>query len=112
MLIKYPSPCLKCSKEYCKNGGSNYKECRAWITWFLCWWKHFRSVFVPTPALQQADPNKFTYAHPDETERYLRTSPCESCYAVQTCDVPCKAYLGWYNARMEIVRKKLRKDDT
>ena len=105
MQTNYPSPCLKCGKD-CSNG-FKYKKCNKWRTWFLWWWKHFRSVFVQTPALKQADPNKFIYAHPDETERYLRTSPCESCYAAQTCDVPCKAYLGWYNTRMEIVRKKV-----
>ena len=32
---------------------------------------------------------------------------CDKCSAQERCDIPCKAYLQWYNARMEITRKKV-----
>jgi hypothetical protein len=42
--------------------------------------------------------------HPDEYRRYLRRSPCDGCLACPCCDVPCKAYLHWYDRRMEAMR--------
>ena len=101
MEDKYPSPCEKCDKEpTCWHG------CEAWMIRYRYRQKQINAYARRFQPVKLPDPNKFTYAHPDETERYLRTSPCESCSAVQSCDTPCKVYLGWYNARMELVRKK------
>lgn len=106
MESKYPSPCLKCDKEYCKRSGNNYKQCAEWLTWFRWWWKRFHSM-LPAVHLHTGFPDKFCYSHPEDVKRYLRNGPCVGCSAGQSCDTPCRAYLQWYDARMEIVRKKL-----
>jgi hypothetical protein len=35
----------------------------------------------------------------------LKHSPCEKCVATD-CDTPCSIYLRWYDARIELARKK------
>ena len=57
-----------------------------------------------TPRLRQVD--KILVYHPDEHRRYLRQSPCMGCCAQNFCDRPCEVYLHWYNARMEMVRRR------
>lgn len=105
MQSKYPSPCLKCDKDYCKKCGDHYKECAEWLTWFRWWWNRFRVTFTAAPKKVQEN-DKFCYSHPDQVKRYLKLGPCAVCSAEQNCDTPCKAYLRWYNGRMEIARKK------
>lgn len=106
-MPNYPSPCLKCDKEYCKKGGSNHKECAEWLTWFRWWWKWFRTNLPKAEAARKERANKFFYAHPDEIKRYINGDPCEGCALKKNCDIPCNAYLRWYDARMEITRKKV-----
>lgn len=108
MLSKYPSPCLSCDKEYCKKNGFSYKQCAQWLTWFRWWWKRFRSAAGVIMVEVPDNPNKFRYSHPDHVKRYLQVSPCAACSVDLNCDKPCRAYLRWYDARMEIVRKKVR----
>ena len=107
MESKYPCPCLKCDREYCKKNGTSYKECAAWLTWFRWWWKRFHSVLTVTPQKIQPQADKFCYSHPDTVRRYLIAGPCKGCKAEKVCDVPCQNYLRWYDARMRIVRKKV-----
>ena len=105
MESKYPNPCLRCDKEYCRNGGSNYQECALWLTWFRWWWKRFNSILNEPQKKKFDNDHKFCYVHPDEVKRYLQRSPCKSCSADKNCDIPCRVYLQWYNARMEAARK-------
>lgn len=107
MESKYPCPCLKCEREACKENGSQFRECRDWLTWFRWWWKRFRVSLIAAPQNVQFNADKFCYSHPDHVKRYLRNGPCAGCAAVQSCDTPCRAYLRWYDARMEITRKKV-----
>ena len=52
---------------------------------------------------------KIIVYHPDEYLRYLRQNPCHGCVAESFCDSPCRAYLHWYNARMEAARARVRR---
>ena len=54
------------------------------------------------PRLRPAD--KILVYHPDEHRRYLQQHPCSGCKAGAFCDLPCEAYLQWYNARLEAAR--------
>lgn len=101
--MNYPSPCLKCEREACKKNGSQFRECREWLTWFRWWWKRFRTYSWDEV---QRKGDKLHYAHPDEIRRVLQRNPCEGCRAERGCEIPCRRYLAWYDARMEIVRKK------
>ena len=47
---------------------------------------------------------KILVYHPDEHRRYLQQHPCSGCKAGAFCDLPCEAYLQWYNARLEAAR--------
>ena len=107
MESKYPCPCLNCDRESCKENGSQFRECRKWLTWFRWWWKRFRGALKVVPQEQSTNTEKFYYSHPDHVKRYLQFGPCAGCSAEQNCDTPCKAYLRWYNARMEITRKRV-----
>lgn len=43
---------------------------------------------------------------PAEHRKYLQQHPCRGCKAEPCCDLPCQAYLNWYNARMEAARAR------
>ena len=107
MESKYPNPCLRCEREACKANGSQFRECREWLTWFRWHWKWFRSALTSAPQTPSLHTDKFCYSHPDHVKRYLQNSPCAKCSAEQYCDRPCKAYLWWYDARIHIARKKV-----
>ena len=34
-------------------------------------------------------------------------SPCEGCVLEAGCDVPCSAYLRWYDDKMEYARRMM-----
>lgn len=104
MNSNYPIPCLNCKENHCDQSGSGYRRCSAWRTWFCWWWKRFPKMLTETKS--SACDDKFRYAHPDTIIRYIMTSPCDSCSASVNCDKPCRAYLEWYDVRMEIFRKK------
>lgn len=104
-MSEYPCPCDKCNNKKCKEGGKQCKSCSRYTTWIRWWWKRFKGAFCPVETPKRKD--KFCYSHPDDVKRYLETGPCENCLANTNCDTPCKAYLQWYDARMEIVRKRM-----
>lgn len=108
MASRYPSPCLRCRRaENCTGyiGNANYHRwCSKWEIWFKWWWKQFRSAATGST---KTDPNKFYYSHPDHIKQQILQSPCDKCSAQERCEIPCKAYLQWYDTRMEIIRKKV-----
>lgn len=61
-----------------------------------------RSIYQPKVIV----PTKFCYSHPDAVRRFLRHSPCEDCQVKNSCNIPCAAYLQWWDARMEYIRRK------
>lgn len=44
---------------------------------------------------------------PEEYRDYLRLSPCKGCPAEERCDIPCAAYLQWWDERMGWFRRKV-----
>lgn len=50
---------------------------------------------------------KYRYEHPDLARHYLRHSPCEGCEFKILCDVPCDAYLSWWDERMAWLKWRL-----
>lgn len=98
-MLNYPTPCTSCAKGLTCN---NVSCCRDYKKWLNSWWKYFKGMFR-----KPVKRDKFRYEHPDHIRRYLQKGPCEECKVAQYCDNPCQAYLRWYDARMEIARKKV-----
>ena len=100
----YPSPCEKCKNVNCSAGLSvAHKTCNAYRT-RLCWLlKRARAALY---AEKKAKKEMFRYEHPDMIRKYLQEGPCGRC-TVANCDTPCGAYLRWWDARMEVARKKV-----
>lgn len=48
---------------------------------------------------------------PADRRRYLRKSPCEDCGAEPLCDIPCQAYLQWYDRRMQAAKAALERGE-
>ena len=102
-MLNYPTPCTVCAKaEICKTNG-----CGEYRKWVNSWWKFFKGMFR-----KPVKRDKFRYEHPDHIRQYLQKGPCDKCKAADLCDNPCQAYLRWYDARMEIVRKKVGYENT
>lgn len=98
--MNYPNPCDTCEKEC-----SGYSGCAEWEMRFRTIWKRFN-----TYPLRQYHSNTvwpmFTYENPDVMQRYLAEGPCKKCSREETCEIPCPAYLSWWDARMTVLRKK------
>ena len=62
-------------------------------------------------ALKPAGKEYFTYSHPDDVRRFLRYSPCNGCQLMPDCDEPCWTYLRWYDARIELARRRIKEKD-
>ena len=45
--------------------------------------------------------------HPDESRRWFRQGPCAECPVKGFCDTPCRAYLHWYDHRINLARQLL-----
>ena len=98
-MMNYPTPCISCAKVLnCKN----ISCCHDYKKWLNSWWKYFQGMFR-----KPVKRDKFRYEHPDRIRRQLQKSPCDKCRIAETCDRPCQEYLRWYDARMEVVRKKV-----
>lgn len=96
----YPNPCDTC--EECINSHG----CEKWKIRFLTVWKQIAAYPRRQAKKNQKSRNTFQYEHPDRIRYYLGKSPCEGCKQEKLCDTPCYKYLNWYNARMEVLRKK------
>ena len=97
--MSYPNPCNRCEKD------CPYTLCAEYQKYIRWWWKRFKVIFHQP--VQDRNQEKFIYAHPDQVRRYLEEGPCKGCRIKDTCDTACKAYARWWDARMEIVRKKV-----
>lgn len=102
--MNYPSPCEKCDKEYGCGG------CEAWEIRYRYRQKQINAYAekLSQAVTAKLPENKFCYEHPDHVRQWLKDSPCKGCKAEDFCNRPCKIYLHWYDARMEIVRKKVQ----
>ena len=85
------SPC-----ETCTRGEYGCTGCDPWRQYYG------QKLYQP----RVASSTKFCYSHPDEVRRFLKHSPCEDCQVKNSCDIPCAAYLQWWDARMEYARRK------
>lgn len=101
--MNYPSPCDDCAKCTRPQG------CEAWRVRYRYFQKQINACArklcerpVPQPSA-----DCFTYDHPDDVRRYLRSHPCKTCHLEPTCDTPCDYYLHWYDARIQYARKRL-----
>ena len=100
--MNYPSPCDTCDKGYgcpgCKKWEIRYRYRQKQINAYAK--QAYLAKVKPLPE------NKFCYSHPDEVGRWLKESPCTGCNAEAFCDTACPVYLRWYDARMQIARRK------
>lgn len=102
----YPSPCLKCEKEERCFRQGRHEDCQDWRKWWLWWWKYFQNnLGKDDPAGKKC--NKFRYMHPDHIQKELAKHPCDSCFRKEFCTKPCYKYLAWYDAWVEIARRRL-----
>lgn len=98
--MKYP--CDTCGESYGCTG------CGKWKAWYLQRQAQINAYAKKVYEEQSRLPeNKFCYNHPDTVKRWLREGPCAGCKAEEVCDTPCPAYLRWYDARMQIARRKV-----
>lgn len=99
----YPSPCGNCEKERC-----DYRKCGDYHMWLNTMWKRFRGYLQRSYGKGKTmKRQKFIYEHPDMVRQYLRNGPCGQCMAAKCCEIPCAAYLSWWDARMAVFRHKL-----
>lgn len=95
------SPCETCSRdEYGCTG------CDPWRQYYRRKQDRINAYARQLCQPRLLDSAKFYYSHPDEARRYLRCSPCEGCQVNNICNIPCAAYLRWWDARMEYIRRK------
>ena len=100
----FPRPCDKCETKCGDATSDRSKKCNDYGTWVKWWWHEYkRRLFHISPTRKS---EKFCYEHPDIVRNYLKHSPCEKCGATD-CDTPCSIYLRWYDARIEMARKKV-----
>lgn len=86
--MNYPSPCDKCGQDQYTCTG-----CNAWRTRYLYRQKQINAYARKIRKQKQEPP----------------VSPCGSCGAAEGCDVPCKAYLRWWDDWMGWFRRLLSK---
>ena len=98
MANNYPSPCEKCDKTYRCQG------CDNWKIRYLYRQKQINAYAARLPKPKVKANDKLRYEHPDIVRQYMRSNPCAGCSQRDTCDIPCAAYLHWYNARMGWIR--------
>lgn len=102
----YPSPCETCEKaESCKMGYG----CADWQIRY-----RYRQKQINAYARKQREEyfqSRFVYQHPNEVRNYLRKWPCGECDRAEDCDIPCTKYLQWYDARMQVAKMKLTKEN-
>lgn len=100
----YPNPCDSCKKP---DGCSGGYGCQAWRIRYRYRQKQINAYGRKLMQGGSGETSVFVYPHPDETRRYLADGPCKACKAESVCDTPCPAYLRWWDARMQITRKKV-----
>lgn len=101
MKYNYPNPCDSCAISECRKGNG----CAKWQVRFLTIWKQF-NTYQMRQYRKDRTHKKFCYEHPDLIHRYLKDGPCKGCQFEALCDVPCTAYWCWWDARMEVLKRK------
>lgn len=101
--MAFTNPCEGCSKN--KDGDCSYwSKCGDYRYWLNYNWKMARTnTRKPQKAVRNT--SKWVYHHPDDVKKYLIEGVCNDCPFNEGCNDPCQAYLDWYNARMEAIRK-------
>lgn len=104
-MDNYPNPCDTCTKD-----GSCWKGygCPRWREYY----RHRQQLIndYPKKKKQGRFDTRFVYQHPNDTRRYLLQWPCNGCEREAKCDIPCGAYLAWYDGRMAYFRSMLEED--
>lgn len=104
MANTYPSPCDTCkTASSCKRGYG----CVDWRIRYRYMQKQINAFARSLLQAKTTEETMFVYQHPDVIRRYLADGPCKGCKAESVCDTPCPAYLRWWDARMQITRKKV-----
>ena len=98
MANNYPSPCEKCDKTYRCQG------CDDWKIRYLYRQKQINAYAENRRKPKPIPDNKFRYEHPDLVRMYMKKSPCDGCKLEKDCDIPCAAYIHWYDSRMRFIR--------
>lgn len=97
----YPHPCETCEKaDNCRARSG----CTDWKIRYRYRQKQINAYAKLRK--QEILTTKFIYQHPNDTRRYLQQWPCDRCENADDCDIPCGQYFAWYNARMELAKKK------
>ena len=96
----YPDPCLVCDNT-CRGCG-----CTKWRIRYLYRQKQINEYAKKILRKKAPKTIGFAYSHPDHVAKWLSVSPCNGCKAEHICDTPCEEYLRWYNARINLARKK------
>jgi len=104
MANTYPNPCDTCkSAASCRLGYG----CTDWQIRYRYRQKQINAYARNLLRVKITEQTKFVYQHPDVIRRYLAEGPCKACKAESVCDTPCPAYWRWWDARMQIIRKKV-----
>lgn len=103
MANAYPNPCDTCKTAASCNLGYG---CADWQIRYRFRQKQINAYARNLLQVKNTEQTKFVYQHPDVILRYLADGPCKGCNAESICNTPCSAYLCWWDARMEIARKK------
>lgn len=104
MANAYPNPCDNC--QIAASCGFGY-GCIKWQIRYRYRQKQINAYARKLLQAKNTEQIKFVYQHPDMIRRYLSEGPCKGCKAESACNTPCPAYLQWWDARMEIIRKKV-----
>ena len=103
MAKAYPNPCDTCQDAAsCKHSYG----CADWQIRYRYRQKQINAYASNLLQAKVTEQTKFYYQHPDEVRRYLADGPCKGCKAEQVCNVPCPVYLRWWDARMQMIRRR------
>lgn len=104
-MTNNPYPCNGCVQTLC-----DYRQCAAYCSWLCDAWNLFQSSCCHNYWEDKGQPDdKLLYLHPGVLQRYLQRGPCERCICCNCCDLPCKRYWQWWDARMVWLKRKLQK---
>lgn len=104
--MSYPNPCDSCGKDHC----TIYRDCSRYLKRLNTIWKQFNAYPARVYRAQKTMRNeKLIYEHPDIIRQYLEKGPCAACKRAEECETPCPAYWNWWDARMEWVKRRLKR---
>ena len=101
--MDYPNPCTTCETKTADNYCNKFRYCAKYHKWINWNWATFRR-YARRAKEKKAICKTWVYQHPDRAREYLKNGPCKGCKLNDTCDDPCRAYLEWWDARMDYFR--------